>query len=110
MRMGPRSTVTVVLLLLAGGGPLLAQETPVGILERAIKAHGGMEQLSRVRADKVRVKGTVHLLGKTVAFEGETMVQLPAQFKHVVQTTIDNRMYLFVQVLNGQQAWVTLNG
>lgn len=103
------------LLLLLAAGTASAQETPRAILERAIKAHGGEERLSRVRADKVRLQGKLVMPGKdgpvAVPFTAETTVQLPSQFKNVVELNVSaDRKFTLVQILNGDKGYVTLDG
>ena len=34
------------------------------IINKAIAAHGGLEALSKTRADKVKLKGTIQMQGK----------------------------------------------
>jgi hypothetical protein len=91
------------------GGTVAAQETPRAIIEKAIEAHGGKERLSQIRADRVKVKGVLYDNKRGTPFTAETLVQLPAQFKNVVEMTTD-RKYTIVQVLNGDKAYVTING
>jgi hypothetical protein len=91
------------------GGTAAAQETPRAIIERAIKAHGGQERLSRIRADQVKLRGVLFMDKKEVAFTAETWVQLPGQFKNVIEFTTD-RKHTLVQILNGDQAHVSIDG
>lgn len=91
-------------------GSAAAQDTPQTIIERAIRAHGGQERLARNRSDKVKIKGVVLAAGKSVSFEGELSVQLPAQFKNVMRLTVDGRTHTLVQVLNGTKASFTVDG
>jgi hypothetical protein len=97
-------------LLLAPGHPAAAQETPRTTIERAIKAHGGAERLSLVRADKVKVKGTLIAAGKVAPFTAVTTVQLPAQYKSVIELTVEGRKRTLVHLLNGDRALVTIDG
>jgi hypothetical protein len=96
-------------VLLLGGAAAAAQETPRAIIEKAIKAHGGPERLSAIRADRVKLRGILFLDKKEVVFSAETLVQLPAQFKNVVEFTTD-RKHTLVQILNGDKAYVTIDG
>jgi hypothetical protein len=97
-------------LLFAAIPGALAQETPRTTIERAIKAHGGQERLARVRADKVKLKGTLQLMGKSASFVAETTVQLPDQVKHLIRVTSEGRSFTVVHLLNGDKAVVTLDG
>ena len=97
--------------LLAGlAGPAPGQDTPRAVIERAIKAHGGRERLGRVRADKVKLKGTLTVGTKSVPFTAETTVQLPGQFKSVVQLTAGNDKHTVVHILNGDKGSIALDG
>jgi hypothetical protein len=96
--------------LLLVGRPAPAQETPRTTVERAIKAHGGAERLSLVRADKVKVKGTIIAAGKAAPFTALTTVQLPAQYKSVIELTVDGRKRVLAHLINGDRALVTVDG
>src|SRR5262249_46610224 len=43
-------------------------------------------------------------------FTAETTVNLPSQFRNVMQLTLPNRKIALVQILNGEKAIVTLDG
>lgn len=106
--------LTRALLALAGlvllVGPGRSQETPQTVLQRAIQAHGGQERLTRVQADRAKIKGTLYLNGKAVPFTGETLVQLPNKQKHVFQFDVENRTHTLVQIFTGEQAHVSIDG
>jgi hypothetical protein len=97
-------------LLLTTGHPAAAQETPRATVERAVKAHGGAERLSLVRADKVKVKGTLIAAGKAAPFTAVTTVQLPAQYKSVIELIVEGRKRTLAHLLNGDRALVTIDG
>jgi hypothetical protein len=96
--------------LLAPTPPAAAQETPRATIERAIQAHGGAERLSLVRADKVKLKGTLIAAGKPTPFTAETTVQLPAQYKSVIELMVEGRKRTLVHLLNGDKVLVTIDG
>jgi hypothetical protein len=100
------------LLLVGWSGSAFAQEqpTPRAILEKAIAAHGGMERLSQVRADWIRMNGSLFLAGKEIPFSSETTVQLPGQLKCVQRVSSPSGAYTLVQVLNNDKLWMTHNG
>lgn len=106
--MHTRNVLAVLVLTLAPG--LLAGQEPRAILERAVEAHGGMERLSRARADWIKIKGTLYVADKEVPFVGETTVQLPDRFKNVMQLTPPGGSYQLVQILNGDRAHVAVGG
>jgi hypothetical protein len=96
-------------LVLVGAGSAPGGDNPRVILERAVKAHGGEERLARLHADRVQIKGTILVEGRDVPFVGETLVQLPSQFKNVLQLDEGKRKRQVVQIVNGDQTWVTID-
>jgi hypothetical protein len=102
-------SVGAVALLLGTSGPAAAQESARAVIERAIAAHGGRERLARVRADRVKIRGT--LMAKTeVPFVSEMTVQLPGRFKSVIELTSDGEKHIVVQIINGDKAGVWIDG
>jgi hypothetical protein len=100
-------------LLLLAPSALWAQqqETPQQIVERAIAAHGGKERLARVRSDRVRISGTLHVGGgSAVAFSNETTIQLPTRFKSVVRITVGKREQTVVHLFDGEHAAILVDG
>jgi hypothetical protein len=96
-------------LWLGAVGGARGDDTAQGILERAIKAHGGEERLGKVHADKVKLKGVFYVAAKEVPFTGETTVQLPGQFRNVLQLNGDRKATI-LQILNGDSIYVSIDG
>ncbi len=99
----------IVLALLPGR--MLAQEiTPKEIVERAITAHGGMERLGKARADWVRVKGVLWINAHQYAFTGESIVQLPGQFKSTTKIATEGGPQTVSQSYTNETARAFING
>lgn len=94
--------MTSVLLLLALGQP--ASPTPQAVLDRAIAAHGGRDKLAAVRADKVKLKGTILVGSAMLPFTNEMTLQLPGQFKSVVRLDTGSATRTVVHLLDGDRA------
>jgi hypothetical protein len=103
-------TTGVVALTLGGAGAARAQDAARALVEQAVKAHGGSEALARNRAEKVKFKGSLVVRGHNVPFTDETAVQLPAQYKHVIETNDGVDKTTIVHVINGDKVYVTING
>lgn len=104
-------TVTLAALAIAATGRVQAQdEAARTIIERAIAAHGGAEAMGRVRADKVKIKGNLVLRGHSTPFIGETTIQLPAKYKHVIETGSGLDKHTLIYVINGDKLYITLDG
>ncbi len=108
-------TLSLFLTLLIVPAAVTRQPTPAGpdataILERGVAAHGGREQLARARADWIKIKGTLLLETQEIPFVGETWVQLPDQFKNVLELTTPRGTTRLVQIVNKNRVTVTLDG
>jgi hypothetical protein len=103
------STGTFVLLL-GGAGGASGQDAARELIERAVKAHGGAEALARNRAEKIKFKGNVVLRGHNVPFVAETTVQLPSQYKYLIEMNDGTDKTTILHVINGDKVFVTING
>jgi hypothetical protein len=104
--------VPAILLILSALAPTRGadDESARAIIERAIKAHGGQDRLEKLKADRVTLKGTMLVNEKKGEFTAETTVNLPSQFRNVVDLTFDTSTRKVVQILNGDKAIVTVDG
>jgi hypothetical protein len=102
--------VSVACALLAAG-PVRAQENEArAIVEKAIKAHGGEDKLTKMKAVHSKTKGTLHIQGMELAMTEENRVQLPNRFRNETQLTVNNMNFNVVVVFNGQKGWVQAMG
>ncbi len=97
----------VGLVLLAGPG--LGQDTPQAIVDRAIKAHGGLERLTRAQADRIKVKGSLYINTEPVPFTGEIVVQLPSKQKQILVIQAKDRTHTLVQIYDGEQGYISVD-
>jgi hypothetical protein len=106
-------TLFLTLVLLTPTTALPQAPTAVdakAILERAVTAHGGKDQLVRARADQVKVKGTLVLENQQIPFVAETWVELPSRFKNVLELTNPKGTTRLVQIIVKDRVTVTLDG
>lgn len=80
------------------------------IVSKAIAAHGGLEALSKARADKVRLKGTMMLQDKPVPFVAETSVVLPDRLRTVVRMNPGPQEIVMTQLVSGNKLGIYING
>jgi hypothetical protein len=97
-------------LFVGAAGRATAQDAARAIIERAVQAHGGAEALGRVHADKVRIKGIITLQGHNTPFVTETTVQLPSQYKHIVEIGSGSDKHTIIHIINGGKVYITLDG
>jgi len=105
-----RITTATFALFLFLASSATAQDPVHVLLQRAIAAHGGLEKLSSVRADKVTLKGTLHLGSSTVPFTNELTIQAPGQFKSIVRISEGGRARTIVHLLDGEKASILIDG
>jgi outer membrane lipoprotein-sorting protein len=70
------------------------------IIARAIKAHGGAENLEKLKASVTKIKGKLLELDYTA----ENSMQLPDRFR----TAAESKLGKLVQIINGDKGWVKL--
>src|SRR5262249_53883409 len=93
-----------------GAGMGRAQDDARALLVKAVQAHGGAEELAKLQADRLQVRGKLFQGDQGIPFTGEVLVQLPGRFKNIADLKIMNRTRHVVQVLNGDRAWVSIDG
>lgn len=63
-----------------------------------------------IRADQVKIKGFLYVKDQKIPFIADTSVQLPGQLKNIMKVQMPQKESTLVQVLNGDKAWVRING
>jgi len=97
---------TFGLLVLVTG--LRAADEAQAIIEKAIKAHGGIEKLSKDRALQTKSKGTIDVAGG-ITYTQETSLQ-SGKFKDVMQLSVAGMDITVTTVYDGTNAWLNANG
>jgi hypothetical protein len=96
-------------LALTLAGRAAADADSQAVVEKAIKAHGGLDKLSKVKAAQSKMQGTIHLLGG-IKFTGETFYQEPNQFKTVLDMEIMGMNINQTVGMNGDKIWIQVMG
>jgi hypothetical protein len=98
-------------VLLATVLPLFAadQDEAKIIIDKAIKAHGGQENLAKLKAITLTLKGTTHQAGMDISFTGEVVVQRADQSRLALDGDSNGTKFTFVKVLNGDKGWNKVN-
>jgi hypothetical protein len=89
--------------------PIQAQDTAQIILDKAIAAHGGPIRLAEFKGGRKKVKGTIFKQGG-IPFTQETVYQLPGQVKSTETFAVNGRAVVVSTGLDGEKAWMTVNG
>jgi hypothetical protein len=76
------------------------------LIEKAIKAHGGADNLTKQKTAVVKIKGKFYGLGEGIDFSGEISHQDPDKTRNVTDVTVMGTDFKIVQVINGDKGWV----
>jgi outer membrane lipoprotein-sorting protein len=80
------------------------------VLDKAIAAHGGADNLTKYKAVTQRIKGKIHgVIGESVDVTGEIASQLPDRLRVEVAVSVAGMDFKTVQVFSGDKGWVQLN-
>jgi hypothetical protein len=104
-----RTVIGVGVMLLAFVPSVRAQDEMKAVLEKAVKAHGGKENLAKVHAIKSASNGTIDLFGG-LEFSQESITDLPKQFKETVFVETNGTRRRTVTVLIDGKGWTTASG
>lgn len=76
------------------------------VVDRAIKAHGGIDNLTKFKASIAKQKGKFYGLGEALEYTSEESIQLPDRFRVEVHSKANGQEFTFIQVINGNKGWV----
>lgn len=97
------------LLLVGWVGTAQADSGPQDIIDNAMKAHGGVERLTKFQAVQIKSKGTLEILGG-ISFTQESMIQMPNKLKDEMQMEVMGNTITVKTVYDGKKVSVTANG
>lgn len=99
----------MALLISSNSGRADDQADLQALVSKAIKAHGGEENLGKFKAITVKMKGTVNTNGMAIDFTADVSYQMPAQLKNATDVEVNGMKFTVVQVYNGDKGWVKVN-
>jgi len=82
----------------------------MAVIDAAIKAHGGLENLAKTQGMKRTAAGTISFFGQEVAFTDEMIVKLPERWRWTFEGGPQGQKTRFVVVYNGGKAWQSAAG
>jgi outer membrane lipoprotein-sorting protein len=97
--------------LLAGGAVRADDAADVkAVLDKAIAAHGGADNLTKYKAVSMHIKGKLHgVIGDSVDVTGEIASQLPDRLRFEMSLTVMGTDLKITQVVKGDKGWVAVN-
>ncbi len=78
------------------------------VVARAVKAQGGLDNLTKYKASVVKEKGKFHGLGQALDFTGQTAVQLPDRIRVEIRFKVGDQALTFFQVIAGNKGWTKI--
>ena len=78
------------------------------IVAKSITAHGGADNLTKLKASVSKSKGKFYGMGDGIDYTGETSVQLPDRIHVEVEVDANGQKFRFVQVVDGDKGWMKL--
>ena len=76
------------------------------VVEKAIQARGGADNLAKYKADVLKIKGAVHVSGLDIDFTGEISFQQPDKSRTVIEGTVMGTNFKSTRVVNGDKGWI----
>ena len=76
------------------------------VVEKAVKARGGSDNLAKYKADVLKIKGAVHVSGLDIDFTGEISFQQPDKSRAVIEGTVMGTNFKSTRVVNGDKGWI----
>ena len=98
------------LVLLIGSSFAHAEDGAPAILDKAIKALGGQEQLSKVKAISLKAKGTINLMGDDNPFSVSVILQGLDHSKQEFEGEFGGNKIKGGSILDGNKGWRTFAG
>jgi hypothetical protein len=101
-------TACAAALVLAVAAPARADEQAdaKAILDKAIKAHGGEEALTKFKVNVIKAKGKYYGMGAGIDYTNEMITQRPDRLRFDFEIEVNGMQIKFVQVVNGNKGWI----
>jgi hypothetical protein len=108
--MRPRFLLLVTAgLFLAFAGSAFGQDEARAVLDRAIKAHGGVEKINKMRATRAKTKGRIEIMDG-VDFVQELVAQAPNKYREEIDLEVNGEKLKITSIFNGTKGAVEVNG
>jgi len=104
------SLTTVLFLTAAGLGRADDQGDIKAVLDKAIKAHGGADKLTKFKASTMKAKGKFYGLGDGIDYTGEWAFEVPSRTRFEIDVEVNGMKIKQVQVFTGEKGWIAVMG
>ena len=100
---------TALVLAVSGAARAEKKDECQAVIEKAIKATGGAENLAKVKAFSCKLKGKFYGMGEGVDYTGEWAVQQPHKLRVQIDSEAGGMKFTFIRVVNGDKVWNKFN-
>ncbi len=80
------------------------------LIDKAIKVQGITEALAKHAAVTIKMKGRFYGMGDGIDYTGSIASQQPDRYRFEISMTIGNQAITILQVVKGDQGWMSLAG
>jgi hypothetical protein len=80
------------------------------LIDKAIKAHGGADKLSKKKAATTKFKGKFYGMGEGIDYAADMSVQGQTQMRFDLTFEAGGMKFAIANVLNGDKGWTVING
>jgi hypothetical protein len=108
-RMFGVAVVAAVVLAGAGGARADDDADLKAVIAKAIKAHGGADNLAKYKAVTLKTNGKFYGMGAAIDYAGAVSSQLPDRLRVEIEFEAMGQNFKVVRVVNGAKGWTALN-
>jgi hypothetical protein len=83
--------------------PAVAQDDAKKIIDKAIAAHGGADNLKKYKASKATLAGDMSLAGMNLSFSGSTAYEFPGKWKMTFESSLMGQKLEVLHVADGDK-------
>jgi len=105
----PQRLICLVVLVALAHAAYGDEPSPKELLEKAIAAHGGKEELTRLQGRTSQIKGTIHSPEGDLAFSGEVASDRSKRERVTLQLEIGGITFDIASVWAGERGWTKFN-
>ena len=109
MRLQAKSLGLILLVLAVSTAVRGDEPQPKELLEKAIAAHGGKEELTKLQVGVSQIKGTIHSPEGDLAFSGEAATDGAKRERATLQLEIGGMKFDVASVWAGDRGWIKFN-
>src|SRR5437763_454627 len=96
-----------VVLAAAGAARADDQADLQKVIDKAIKAAGGRENLAKYKGETFKMKGKFYGMGEGIDYTGDIAVQVPDKARTQIDGEINGaKVTFFIRVSDGKKVWV----